>query len=88
MIWDTTQYFLEYDDFFKKIYVNKINISRKNFFLLIQKISNKNKNKNIDWWVSPVGEKIIIPQIFFIIYALLRLYIIYTKEIISLNILF
>ena len=55
MIWDTTQYFLKYDNFFKKIYVNKINTSRKNFFSLIQKISSK--NKNIDWWVSPVGER-------------------------------
>ena len=55
MIWDTTQYFLKYDDYFKKIYVNKINTSRKNFFSLIQKISNK--NRNIDWWVSPVGER-------------------------------
>lgn len=55
MIWDTTQYFLKYDDFFRKIYVSKINISRKIFFSLVQKISNK--NKKIDWWVSPVGER-------------------------------
>lgn len=55
MIWDTTQYFLKYDNFFQKIYVNKINTSRKNFFSLIKKISSK--NKNIDWWVSPIGER-------------------------------
>ena len=43
--------------FLKNLRKIRLISQEKIFFLLIQKISNKNKNKNIDWWVSPVGER-------------------------------
>ena len=56
MIWDTTKYFLNYDKEIKNIYVKNFKFSRKNYFRIIEKISKK-KSSNIDWWVSPLGER-------------------------------
>ena len=56
MIWDTTKYFLNYDKNIRKIYVNNFKFSRKNYFKIIEKISKK-RFDNIDWWVSPLGER-------------------------------
>lgn len=56
MIWDTTKYFLNYDLKIKNIYVNNFKFSRKNYFRIIEKISKKKFN-NVDWWVSPLGER-------------------------------
>jgi len=56
MIWDTTKYFLNYDTKIKNIYVKNFKFSRKNYFNIIEKISKK-KSDNVDWWVSPLGER-------------------------------
>ena len=56
MIWDTTKYYLTYDNLFREIYVKKIKSTRKTFFSIIEKISKENFN-NVDWWVSPIGER-------------------------------
>lgn len=56
MIWDTTKYFLSYDKNIGKIYISNFKSSRKNYFKIIEKTSKK-KFKNIDWWVSPLGER-------------------------------
>ncbi len=56
MIWDTTKYFLTYDQVFRKIYVKQIKRLRKDFFKIIENASKKNYQK-IDWWVSPIGER-------------------------------
>ena len=56
MIWDTTKYFLNYDLKIKNIYINNFKFSRKNYFRIIEKISKKKFN-NVDWWVSPLGER-------------------------------
>ena len=56
MIWDTTKYFLSYDKNIRKIYISNFKSSRKNYFKIIEKTSKK-KFKNIDWWVSPLGER-------------------------------
>ena len=56
MIWDTTKYFLNYDQSIKNIYVKNFKSSRKNYFKIIEKISKK-KSANVDWWVSPLGER-------------------------------
>jgi hypothetical protein len=56
MIWDTTKYYLTYDKLFREIYVKKIKSTRKTFFSIIEKISKENFN-NVDWWVSPIGER-------------------------------